>query len=37
MADALVVKFWPDRESFKASGEVITDNSFLVDVPAILK
>jgi hypothetical protein len=36
-AQALVITYWPDMESFVASGQVLTGNSMLVNVPAIIK
>ena len=34
--EQLVIKYWPDIASFTASGEVMTGNTLLVNVPAIL-
>lgn len=35
-AEQLVVKHWPDAASFSASGETVTGNVMLVNVPALI-
>jgi hypothetical protein len=37
LANALVIKHWPDKESFLRSGETINNNTLLIDMPAIIK
>lgn len=36
IADQLVIKFWPDMESFTASGETVPVGGLLVNAPAII-
>jgi len=36
IADQLTVKYWPDIESFNASGEKLTPDVLLVNAPALI-
>jgi hypothetical protein len=37
LAQSLIVKHWPDRESYLRSGTTINNNTLLIDMPAIIK
>jgi hypothetical protein len=36
VAAELTIKFWPNMHSFTASGEAITENTLLVNVPELI-